>query len=507
MSGVRQTGEPASVHESRLHHLRHPQRPGCPRATNEHEHCGFCVRRPIGLVNPGESNVIWSQHIPGGLLGALFHIASRRRSLPSPRRPCAIPRLVSRARQSSAYAVLDRHLGDRFDHKAIPGVLAWKSDVFDAVLDDLEELRATGSTEEKPAGRLCPLVGDKGWTSSFYSGGRPINFPSGRVVLPLLLYAHQVAIHNPLRLAIRRRLGVAREAAHGIDELSYVLSELAYIRPLVESEVLILIEHSPAELKSPDLYLTVQSEFAPELLRSVWPRYDDVQREQFAALELGWDEPPADPALENFRVVSTATCMSMAVARELPGVDLWLPLRLQVPIAEHVLRRLVDPSEFDSSAIQQVNTGRIGSLASVELPTIGDLTFADIVAIRRNEQIFEDWRATLAQALVEADRLANSSGVVSMAVVQDFMNSARSRLDSSTRRRRLNYVRPTLSAFALGSFGTIAASLLYGGSLGPSLVAGGTSAAASVTANAASQLRDRRAWSALRKHYSIVLGD
>jgi hypothetical protein len=413
---------------------------------------------------------------------------------------------VSITQYSSAYEVLDHHLGERFESATVEALLGLKPSALEGVHDDLQAMRSGPRRSDKAATRLCPLVGDKGWTEYFYLGGQPISFPSGRVVRQLLLYSHQVAIHNPLRTAILRRLGKVGPAAHGLDELGYVLGELAYARPFVDSDVLVLVESERHEILSPDAQRIARLDMLPQLHQDVWPSYSVTEQHEFANVSMGWDEEPDNLALVNFESIAVATYRSLDIALGVPGVDLWLPLRLQLPIAARILQSLSGESAAIASR-QQISATATTSIATIQVPSIDRLAMSDLVAIRKNEEIFEEWRTTLAEALAEAERVGGPSDAANMAVLQEFLTAARSRLDASARRKRVDYIRPTFRDFAIGTCGAVAASAAFGGGVAPSLVAASTTATVAAAASAVGSLRSKRAWSALRNHYSVVLDD
>jgi hypothetical protein len=146
---------------------------------------------------------------------------------------------------------------------------------------------------------------------------------------------------------------------------------------------------------------------------------------------------------------------------------------------------------------------RVRQLAGTEVPNIGHLDLADVVAIRQGSEAFANWRDRLSIGLERAHRLRDELGpeVDITAAIDEIMIDARERLAAEARRSKV-FVESGWISFIAGALGGA-----VGGSVGGprAMAAGGAGGAIGELARRTFEARHGE--SAENRHYVLFRRD
>lgn len=180
--------------------------------------------------------------------------------------------------------------------------------------------------------------------------------------------------------------------------------------------------------------------------------------------------------------------------------DIWLSDKLHID----VLRKYVQQTKLSVRGNRE-QLEDIIDVANLKLPAINDLHHRDLISIRRNEEIFEEWRAVLKKA-IDARRRAATTGFESPAeAFHEELSVQQKHLRAKARKNRKLFSFASRT-FGIGAIGTTASAALFGWSgVEPGLMSGGVSAVADAAAQIVSERKERRARKARDVHFIVAL--
>lgn len=259
-----------------------------------------------------------------------------------------------------------------------------------------------------------------------------------------LLYAHSVAIPDPLQDALDRANGVS---AAGEKQIALEnINALAILRPLVNAETVILVPF--------DLLPDVRLDF-----RRVEAGLEGFRAHVFALRNADWDQE-----LRLRPRVSSELSELDLVARTGWAVQIGpISPKGRSPLAAYAVNALLRDGRrrFRRKRIQSAFMGRfdsfaIDTLTRVPVPDLSDLTVGDIQLIR-DEDAFGRWRRELTAVVAEYER--NVDGVVPGAagVARDRLTSSAEAIERAVNAScALAAIRAGLSTFAVAGSATLA---------------------------------------------------
>jgi hypothetical protein len=324
---------------------------------------------------------------------------------------------------------------------------------------------------DKPPGVLRPMVRYSAYDAfEHHSRYEYIN-----VAAKLLLYGHEVAVENPLRMVHPGRAG----------ELDDVLKRLSLIKPLVDSGAVKFFLFSsrtrhPAHAHS---FTAFKEEW---LLR---PEFADILglMEKCSARPRAYDYGTLTFSLRS--ELGAALGKSLKESGKFNHLirndDELITYRLALLRAA-----VIDP---ESRAI------RLRPLVKLEVPGLEDRV-KSIVSLRQSEETFAEWRAALKQALIEIDQLSADEAdwtVQANDIVTDALESIRVRLQKTVRKSA------ALTAISKGgaslAFSGVGATAGYsvGGNLESSLAGAVASKVVEIGVEYVKAVKERRRGSAI----------
>jgi hypothetical protein len=312
----------------------------------------------------------------------------------------------------------------------------------------------------------------------------------------LLLYCHSISFEDRLGHAIWQehndRPALQQETMRinfmPVNVPAIIAAYAHYSVELIEKNIIMPIAFDPRN----------RLEYRPrDPSEPKWEILDSTARQVYEELYPSdeWGEEHAD---------DTATDLQYCLAySRLYGVqsDIWLPSRSHIEVLRKYLinRRQVRATEDTLLRMLEVS--------SMELPALQDLSESDIVAIRRNEEIFASWRDALSTALDRSSEVARTGIGDYRQVLLDSLQASQDTLKGTSRSGNMKHIfTKGAYSFSIGAMGTGVAALAFGPSgVRGSLVAGAVAALGASAPSVASRIIKRREQRALSNHFAIAL--
>jgi hypothetical protein len=242
-----------------------------------------------------------------------------------------------------------------------------------------------------PPGILRPYIPIHASRSRFYTGGIEFDyhhFLNGpeRALASLgalkqhLLYCHALAVENPL-VYFLDSVVESRDSQQTRTALANYLRFIVAVRELVESGVLILVE--------PHFWDT-SDEYADARLDSGLRRraHEAIMQADLSEYPTSGGELPGDVRRRLLvGAIGDAIAISLAAA-EYHHLDLYVPFRFFLPGFAAL-----------SPDVPELPRVRPQELVSALVPQLDSLSLNDVVAVRRDEEAFEQWRVYLKNAV------------------------------------------------------------------------------------------------------------
>lgn len=293
-------------------------------------------------------------------------------------------------------------------------------------------------------------------------------------VAQALLYCHELVIEDPVALAADLLLGLdldARQSARSVFEAA-VRSSLS-IDPLVRAGIVTLYWRSsethstvpnfaaqdgvePGEAW--DAFEALYVDGLPAGLRTTWASIRagnrSPDREAIEVLIRDGEGPAVEQFLDVVQHLSPATVLanvrevlaaSLGDIAALGGAaDLYAPAAVFTRI---VLAATERPDDLEGS--------RVRELVRLDVPRLSDLLWADVIAIRKQGEEFEQWRAALGHGLDRISAARSRDEFVNAdRMMREELAAARGRITAAVRRSTaLSRLQRGGTAFVLGALG------------------------------------------------------
>jgi hypothetical protein len=375
----------------------------------------------------------------------------------------------------------------------------------------VEEALATSTPDQKPSAHVRPLH-YRSYANRVLVGSYTLK--NAFVPVPplehLLLYFHSVAVLDTLAPALH--------GAHGRDGVDWAVRWLAAAAPLIRADLLVVCDrrvHDPDAYAARGELIREAAGFTLEEERDLWVRMCDISGlDPRIALEQNSDWFPFPAFSPEGRAISAfsggheidiakwdaTTALELAGRESTASTDLWLAKASHGPVLSEIANRLGD------RVTRVPPSGRLGVMAQLhrlELPGISRLSVADLLAIRRNEDIFAEWREALSGALHELpDGIEPTNAHLSAA--NEILREGETRL--SERRRRLPREILTGEArnFGIAALSSAASGAIFGlAGLGAAVTASGAAAALRAAGAAARAQSTKQTLASAERHYAV----
>ncbi len=208
-----------------------------------------------------------------------------------------------------------------------------------------------------------------------------------------LLYCHSVAIDDPgaYFLDVFRTDTLDQLFERCKQELINYLAFLYHLRPLIDSGVLVLVSKMAYIDARKDQNTSDSKKNKIELLAES-NCFDD-----FVIVAKSYNKNFQDDLLSRQVILNVVhkviESVSVVNSKINGGVDFYLPFECY----REVLSQILQPVELKE--VPETPLTHLRELVQVEIPGLMGLDPKDLVSLRINEEIFEDWRKTLRSAL------------------------------------------------------------------------------------------------------------
>ena len=274
-----------------------------------------------------------------------------------------------------------------------------------------------------------------------------------------LLYCHSIAVDNPLAFMLDYFPGNDRFTEEIKPKIFNYLHFICSIRPLIDEGIVHLVEWSPKRL------------FA---FGSWPPLLFDKEDLGVVAKETDWSDMQDcfKVSVDSVPVEAKAIFLGSEISPEIGAVlgksktlggnfSVYLPRRCYQSLFSHLVRKgnellqTIQPNgEHDMLLTAE--------LLALDLPRLNNLSLGDLVAIRRSEDVFEDWRRSLRRGLREASRLdpclLGRENTALQAIRDELAELARRAGLATTKSRVLSSVRQGAKGFAVDTLAALIAS-------------------------------------------------
>lgn len=370
--------------------------------------------------------------------------------------------------QALSPAALTRVLEDVISSVALPVVLSDPTIVRPLITARLGTFRTEGAgyAVANTLGGLNTVTA----TDPRFAAG----FGFARGVAQALLYCHELVIEDPLALAADLLLGLdpqTRLQARSMFEAA-VRSSLS-VDPLVRDGIVSLYWRGPVAARTLpasaaqaavepgeawDAFEALYVDGLPPGLQTTWAAIRSGDRApDRTAIEVLMSEGEG-PAVEQFLAVvehlSPATVLANVREALVTALDDIAALSgaadLYAPTAAFTRIILAGTERPDN-----VEGARMRELVRLDVPRLGDLLWSDLIAIRRQSEEFEQWRAALGAAL---DRISAARGrnefINADRAMREELAEARADIAAAGRRSSLlGRLQRGGTAFVLGALG------------------------------------------------------
>jgi hypothetical protein len=283
----------------------------------------------------------------------------------------------------------------------------------------------------------------------------------------LLLYCHSVALLNPLvYITDYIRLGINESYVR--SRLANYLSWINYVRPLIDSGALLLLEDRQASIGWPK-----EISNAWELAQRYVAKADFSDNLELSSAEgmARWEIEAATGALEN-AIENVAHEWSVAADYRF-AIDYFLPTRVYMT----ALRALAeDTYTRDRFPDRKLDAMRLMALLELELPDF-EFSARDLVLVREGDH-FVQWRADLSKALDrvillgDQDLLEHGQGL--RALEEELVGTRRDLEKATGRSKYLSDARAGNTTFMTGALAAVALSHWGNPAIGVASLAIGT---------------------------------
>jgi hypothetical protein len=393
---------------------------------------------------------------------------------------------------STVYDVIREHFGEDPSRKLAESLRGKK-------VPRIEELYGSyvnftqNVAQDKPANTLRPHIYLPEANNGMIIGPRPPGLLSMRRYRHLLLYCHSLAFEDRFAHAIWRELTGSN--APLLVNISGVIGHYSsYYGDLIDDEVVVPLAFDPGERYTtrPSEEHEAPGESRFDRLCDIAERWHPLTREGFASFVF----PSMDIASDLDRALTLT-------ARYGKRSDLWVPEESHIKALRKFLRK--EPR----MRMPVANLRKIITIGRLEVPGINELTHEDIRSMRRDEEVFEDFRRALSAAI--------DGGVVAASTVSgNPINAFRERLMSSYDQLKAASASAKYKKiftqgardFTVGAVGAGAAAAIFGVSgLAASLTSGAVTAALGATPGVVRSFRSRKAAAVLTQSFVIMLRD
>lgn len=373
--------------------------------------------------------------------------------------------------------------------------------------------------DERPLGHVRPFV--------YRSYGQRILLGSmtrrnGSVPLPrlehLLLYFHSVAVFDTLAPVLARDLETS--------DLSWALCWLDRAAPLIRAGLLVLCDSRIKNREETQRHKATLDE-ATELTeledQQLWREMCTITGEDSRADE---EEPLGDglsiPPLSRFAralaglasaphqldvaLWDARTALEAALSPAGRATDLWMTDLAYSPALAKILSKAdarINPVTLPPSSRFDV----MSTLSHVSLPAIAELSVSDLVAIRKNEELFEDWRNALAGALGELP-VSKEPSAAQLATAHESLREGSAVLTGRIQRLSRDLLTGEMRDFGISAVASATSGALFGmKGLAAAITASGMASAIRGVHGAAKVHGDKQQIESARRHYAVFAPD
>jgi hypothetical protein len=384
-----------------------------------------------------------------------------------------------------------------------------------ALREEVELALRPRADDAKPTGHVRPFV-YRSYADRIISGpavgARPNIVRNPSVILPplehLLLYFHSVAVPDHIAPALAEEIKPGLAEVDGRFWLSSALRWLDAAAPLIRSNLLLLCESrvSNREAAQKQQVLTRAVSESDEL--RVWREMCTISDSGDQARSLPSLRERAYMALANEPHQLDVALWDSSLALETmssaasDSTDIWLADQSYAPALAEVLRRLnarVDPPANPPSSRLEV----MARLSHLSLPAIKRLSVRDLVAIRKNEDLFEEWRSALTAALRELPASGQPTPSQLRTADQSLRESAAYLAERKSRLSR-KLLTGQVREFAVAALASATSGAIFGtGGLLAAFTATGAGSVIRTAYGAAGTQRKKQHIESAQRHYAV----
>lgn len=280
--------------------------------------------------------------------------------------------------------------------------------------------------------------------------------PDPDVIQQTLLFAHGVEIVDPLLLATRYT--VPLEPQPFIAALKF----WRQFRPLIQSGVVRLTpDREGLAQQLPFLSMVDDNGFRHDLVRFLRSGGMDERvldgwlrngREHISDVDIGNDANRFESMLSAViygPISDVADDLTETLdVRQASEASIWFPSSRHVELLEIFLKRGMPDNLIGTP------NGAVTRIAALDVPEVKRLRPSDLILIRQNSEVFEEWRAEVTAALAALDSLpAGISGGAHIVAIEEHMAGAALRLKQRIAAQRTTRLAGAFRTFGVGSFG------------------------------------------------------
>jgi len=392
------------------------------------------------------------------------------------------------------------------------GTLA--ADQREALREDVQQALRLQPEDVRPAGHVRPFL-YRSYKRRILVGAMAMK--NGYVPLPplehLLLYFHSVAVFDTLSPALA--------GAHGETGLSWALRWLNEASPLIRLRLLVLCDSRIEDRQIGQRHQTLidsASEFSESDERRLWEEMCAISGDEPGlderSSEKSWPFPPLSQISRAFAGLASNphpldvaiwdTQMALRAAMSSAGLssDLWIADGSYAPVLAETLGRanaeLISVAHPPSARLNVMT-----KLSNLALPAIERLSVHDLIAIRKNEELFEDWRTALTSALADLPP-SGEPNPAQLRSVDEHLRDGAARLNDQKKQLSRDMLTGEMRDFGIASLASATSGVFFGmDGLAAAVTASG---AASVlrTAHKAFQVRrEQQQLESAGRHYAV----